>query len=75
MGKPVEVTVTLSVEESAAAVLALRGDPLSSTYQRHFESAAEKIARAAKAAQMGPLYGATGPSISSVARAACGELA
>jgi len=69
---PIEIHVTLTVEESAAAVLVLRGDPFAEAYRKHFASAADKIARAAKAAQMG-IGGAPGPSIESSARAACGE--
>lgn len=68
----------LTIEESAAAVLKLREDPFAESYRKHFESAAEKIARAAKAAQMGAIFGASGapgPSIESAARAACGESA
>jgi len=67
---PIAVNVTLTIDEAAAVVITLRGDPLAQSYRRHAESAAEKVARAGKVAQMG-IGSAPGPSIESAARAAC----
>lgn len=72
MRTPPVVNVTLTIDESAAIVLSLRGDPLGEGFRKHAVTAREKVERAAKAAQMGTLT-APGPTLESAVRAACGD--
>jgi predicted amidohydrolase len=68
-----EVNVTLTLNESATAVMALQGTPIPTALQRDAESAVRKITAAAKRVVMPELFTPRGPTIESVALAACGD--
>jgi hypothetical protein len=60
----------LTIEECAAIVLRLLDLEFAEAYRPHFASAAAKVSRAARVAQMG-IATAPGPSIETAALAVC----